>query len=152
MTMTYDLQSVVSPSFNLVGICQIRRFKNEDEIYLGDTLLGDILELPNHNPDTQEKSPLRYVFKSIMGNVYPSRNSYLECWFDVLLEIANDTDLAIELAIRAQAKKSSLVADPISPSCLVPRDETMSQTQTIGEPKSNDLVTPLDKGTPKDIF
>ena len=114
--MKYDLQSTTLTPNNLLGICAIRRYESEDEIYLGTTLLGEILEMPDTEAPFDGAKNL-YVFKSIMGNVYPRRASYLECWFDILIEIANDSELAIEFAVLAQRKTA----------------------------KSNDTVTPLDK-------
>lgn len=80
---------------SLVGIFKITRLSSSDEVRLGEFLIGTI--------DTKVVSPTitEYSFKPVNQTVpYPRRNSYTECWFDILTMIANDQDLAIEFTIR----------------------------------------------------
>lgn len=79
---------------SLVGIFKINRERTFDEIYLKTGIkLGYITT----NEDNQ------FIFNPIDSDTPDTpRESYEAVWFDILVMIANDQDLAIEFAVLAQ--------------------------------------------------
>ena len=78
---------------SLVGLFKIRRYETYDEIHLATNIRIGFIQTINDS----------FQFQAVDRKTpEPVRDSYEACWFDILVLIANDKDLAIELAVLAQ--------------------------------------------------
>jgi hypothetical protein len=77
---------------SLVGVFIIKRHLSFDEVSLATGITLGVIHI---NDDT-------YQFQPHGQEADPIRESYEATWFDVLVMIANDKDLAIEFAVLAQ--------------------------------------------------
>lgn len=87
---------------NLTGIFSIMRHHNYDEIRVGNKIVGDLCESITWQGDTERATYTFYAFDD--AKPFQTRNSYAECWVDVLATIANNQTLAIEFAIKVNQK------------------------------------------------
>jgi hypothetical protein len=91
-----DTQSIPLPPAqdgkSLVGLFKIRRYETYDEIHLATNIQLGVIHTINET----------FQFQAINSSTpEPVRDSYEACWFDVLVLIAKDKYLAIELAVLA---------------------------------------------------
>lgn len=109
--MEYQIPATTS-ALNLCGIFRIHRAPNCDDVYLGDKLVGSIYELPDY---TDSKAfTHNYEFMPFnLDHVFTARRSYEEVWLDVLTELANDPDLAVEFTIQTTKYRSSKKEKPV---------------------------------------
>lgn len=87
---------------NLTGIFSITRHPNYDEIRVGNKIVGDLCESIIWQGDVEQATYTFYAFDD--AQPFETRNSYAECWVDVLTTIANNQTLAIEFAIKVNQK------------------------------------------------
>ena len=103
--MEYQIPAT-SSALNLCGIFRIHRAPNCDDVYLGEKLVGSIYELPDYSDSSAFRH--RYEFMPFnLDHVFQSRNTYEEVWLDVLTELANDSDLAVEFTIQVTKYRHS---------------------------------------------
>jgi hypothetical protein len=92
-----DTQSIQLPPAvdgkSLVGVFKIKRYATYDEVKLATNIKIGVIHTINDE----------FQFQAVDSKTpEPLRDSYEACWFDILVLIANDRDLAIELAVLAQ--------------------------------------------------
>lgn len=91
----------IAPATNgqsLSGIFRINRNEYTDEIFIGKTRIGSISE-------RQTADVLDYQFTpDYTVNEFPFRSTYESVWLDVLIHLANSSDLAIEFTIAVTNK------------------------------------------------
>ena len=119
--MQYEIPPTTT-ALNLCGIFRIHRAPNCDDIYLGEKLVGSIYELPEYQSSAMYS--LKYEFMPFnLDHVFTARDSYEEVWLDILTELANDSDLAVEFTIqvtkyRHSKKETATETTPVTESEL----------------------------------
>lgn len=88
-----------NPERSLSGIFTIKTDTHFDTVLLGEIVIG-FIGLAEHNM-------FEFTPESAMDNPYPQRSTYTSILFDVFTHIANDLDLAIELAVMVNRKKNT---------------------------------------------
>ncbi len=87
---------------NLSGIFKIIREHNFDEIRVGEKIVGDLCFSTIWHKNEEIEQYTFYAFDD--ATPFETRNSYAECWVDVLTTIANNQSLAIEFTIKVNQK------------------------------------------------
>jgi hypothetical protein len=87
---------------NLTGVFTITRHPNYDEIRVGTKVVGDLCYETRWVGDAEQTIYVFYSFDTT--EPFPERNSYEECWVDILTTIANNQTLAIEFTIKVNQK------------------------------------------------
>jgi len=87
---------------NLTGVFTITRHRNYDEIRVGNKVVGDLCYETKWVGDAEQELYTFFAFDTTES--YPVRNSYEECWVDILTTIANNQTLAIEFTIKVNQK------------------------------------------------
>lgn len=91
----------IAPATNgqsLSGIFRINRTGSTDEISIDTTRIGSIAE-------SESDGLLEYQFTPHLAlNEFPWRSTYESVWLDILIHLANSSDLAIEFTIAVTNK------------------------------------------------
>jgi hypothetical protein len=98
---------------NLTGVFTITRHTNYDEIRVGSKVVGDLCMATEWVGDAERMTYTFYSFDT--AEPFPERNSYEECWVDILTTIANNQSLAIEFTIKVNQK----VKKDVSIDCML---------------------------------
>lgn len=96
---------IENPKRSLDGIFIIETTKHYDTILLGDDDKSIELGFISKHPSKG------FYFSSVyeVELPFPNRESYAECWQDVLTLIVNEFDLMVELAVLSSRKKAKNV-------------------------------------------
>lgn len=99
----------IAPATNgqsLSGIFRIERRANCDEIFIAKTFVGYISE-------AEYFDELKYQFTpDFTINEFPWRSTYESVWLDVLIHLANSSDLSIDFAIAVSNKVRDTTPTP----------------------------------------
>jgi hypothetical protein len=108
---------------NLTGVFTITRHPNYDEIRVGSKVVGDLCYETQWVGDAEQEIYCFYAYDTT--EPFPVRNSYEECWVDILTTIANNQTLAIEFTIKVNQKvKKDISIDSIPGATPVHKKET----------------------------
>lgn len=99
---------------NLTGVFTITQHSNYDEIRVGNKVVGDLCMATAWVGDAEQATYAFYPYDTT--EPFPTRNSYEECWVDILTTIANNQTLAIEFTIKVNQKvKKDVPIDSLKP-------------------------------------